>query len=242
VMHSGRSSSPAAARFDMPRYDPPNPPDPPTAQQILLQDFFGLQVAMYSSILTLATSFLTFSGVQSVPTKQWLNEHRSLSEAASTSGNDTVGAQILAKAMNEAGLPYAWGGGSCDGPTGDQPPYDYGDTGFDCSGLVCYALCQVTGRDLFSEGLRVTSTMYCASESELKYTKYPYAERVPGDAVFFGGACDCSDGGESIHHVGLMMDSGDRLWNAPSDESNEVKESSIADFSDDPCPYVVRFT
>ena len=74
---------------------------------------------------------------------------------------------------------------------------------YDCSGLVCWALCQTTGRDLFSAGLRNTRAMYCASEAKLGYKKYPFAERKPGDAVFFGGSCSCS--GDSIHHVGLMM-------------------------------------
>ncbi|KAL9044029.1 MAG: hypothetical protein Q9214_002807, partial [Letrouitia sp. 1 TL-2023] len=80
-----------------------------------------------------------------------------------------VGEKVLAKAKTQAGKPYAWGGGDCDSPTGDQPPWDNGEVGFDCSGLVCYAVCQVTGRDLFSEGLRNTHDMYCASESTLKY-------------------------------------------------------------------------
>ena len=48
-----------------------------------------------------------------------------------------------------------WAGGNCKGKTGG---------GFDCSGLVSWAVCQVTGRDLFKEGLRVTRSMYCASE------------------------------------------------------------------------------
>ena len=139
-------------------------------------------------------------------------------------------------------MPYAWGGGSCSGPTHDQPPYQYGDIGYDCSGLVCWALCKVTGRDLFNAGLRNTKAMYCASEAKLGYKKYPYAERQPGDAVFFGGGCSCTESSDDIHHVGLMMDSGDRLWNAPSDDANRVKESSIKGFSDTPCKYVIRFT
>lgn len=103
-----------------------------------------------------------------------------------------------------------------------SPPWKYGDIGFDCSGLVAWAVCQVTGRNLFSEGLRVTHSMYCASEAKLKYKyvsgvdrglmivtnmvkrKYPYAQRKLGDAVFFGGACSCSNP-DTIHHVGLMM-------------------------------------
>ncbi|THC89896.1 hypothetical protein EYZ11_010647 [Aspergillus tanneri] len=152
-----------------------------------------------------------------------------------------VGQQVLDKAMTAAGVPYAWGGGSCDGPSKDQPPYQYGDVGYDCSGLVCWAVCQVTGRDLFTEGLRVTSDMYCASEKKLGYKKYPYEERKPGDAIFFGGECDCGDS-SSIHHVGLMIDSGDRMWNAPNDRVNQVQENSISKFGETPCPSVIRFT
>lgn len=89
--------------------------------------------------------------------------------AAPSASKADVGAQILEKALTAEGLPYAWGGGTCDGPSADQPPYQYGDIGYDCSGLVCWAVCQVTGRDLFTEGLRVTSSMYCADEETLGY-------------------------------------------------------------------------
>ncbi|EEP80877.1 conserved hypothetical protein [Uncinocarpus reesii 1704] len=85
------------------------------------------------------------------------------------SDNGDVGKRILQKALTAKGKPYAWGGGSCKGPTGDIAPKNHGEVGFDCSGLVCWAVCQVTGRDLFAENLRVTSSMYCASEKKLKY-------------------------------------------------------------------------
>ncbi|KAI9374324.1 hypothetical protein BJX61DRAFT_540872 [Aspergillus egyptiacus] len=160
--------------------------------------------------------------------------------SALPSTRSTVGEAVLEKALEAEGLPYAWGGGSCDGPSGDKDPYDYGEVGFDCSGLVSWAVCQVTGRDLFSEGLRVTRSMYCADEETLGYTKYSYDERQAGDAVFFGGECDC-DNWETIYHVGLMMDSDDRMWNAPSDDANQVQENAISTFGDTPCPYVIRF-
>lgn len=35
--------------------------------------------------------------------------------------------------------------------------------------------------------------------------KYPLEERIAGDAVFFGGDCDCAGNPSGIHHVGLMM-------------------------------------
>jgi cell wall-associated NlpC family hydrolase len=74
-----------------------------------------------------------------------------------------LGQKILAQAEQAKGIPYVWGGGSCSGPTGSPR------RGFDCSGLLSWAICRVTGRNLFAEGLRVTYTMYCASESTLKY-------------------------------------------------------------------------
>ncbi|EFE37482.1 NlpC/P60-like cell-wall peptidase, putative [Trichophyton verrucosum HKI 0517] len=178
-------------------------------------------------------------------------------------GDGSIGQKILDKALTAAGVPYAWGGGSCEGPTHDMPPWQNGEIGYDCSGLIGWAVCQVTGRDLFSEGLRVTRSMYCASEEKLRYKKYPFAERKPGDAVFFGGSCDCGNP-DTIHHVGLMMyvypiclhlrrlfsfhysltssrDSGDRMWNAPNDDVNQVQENSISGFGEKPCPDVVRF-
>lgn len=133
-----------------------------------------------------------------------------------------------------------WGGGSCSGPTSDGA----GEIGFDCSGLVAWALCQVTGRDLFSDPntLRNTHFMYCATQAQLGYAKYPLSQRKTGDAVFFGGACDCSVW-DSVHHVGLVMeDGGDMMWNAPNDQINKVLAMSISGFGETSCPYVIRFT
>ncbi|KAG0138828.1 hypothetical protein HOY82DRAFT_5905 [Tuber indicum] len=161
-------------------------------------------------------------------------------------GGGHVGSKILQKALTAAGTPYAWGGGSCNGPTRDQPPYQHGETGYDCSGLLCWAVCQVTGRDLFKAGLRVTHSMYCASDATLAangMNKVGYAERRVGDAVFFGNECSCASGKRnSIHHVGIMMDSGTRMWNAPNDDINKVLESNIATYGEKPCPWVVRFS
>lgn len=81
--------------------------------------------------------------------------------------------------------------------------------------------------------------------------------------MFFGGSCDCGNP-DTIHHVGLMMyaypislhlhrlfslhhlltfsrDSGDRMWNAPNDDVNQVQENNISGFGEKPCPDVVRF-
>ncbi|GGG01416.1 hypothetical protein GCM10007304_14240 [Rhodococcoides trifolii] len=62
------------------------------------------------------------------------------------------GTNVVAAAMTKIGLPYAWGGGDRNGPTrgiSDGGVADsYGDsmkTGFDCSGLVLYAVAQASG-------------------------------------------------------------------------------------------------
>ena len=85
---------------------------------------------------------------------------------------NTLGERILMYAETAAGLPYALGGRSCGGATADvsmeeQPPR--GHVGFDCSGLLSWAVCAITGRDLFAENLRNTADMYCEQESILKY-------------------------------------------------------------------------
>lgn len=77
-----------------------------------------------------------------------------------------LGEKILTKAMEAEDTPYVWAGGDCNGPT---DPDGTGTSGFDCSGLLSWAVCQVTGRSLFGERLRVTRDMYCASEERLEY-------------------------------------------------------------------------
>ncbi|MCZ4587694.1 peptidoglycan DD-metalloendopeptidase family protein [Rhodococcus opacus] len=59
----------------------------------------------------------------------------------------TVAGSPFARATIEAasrqqGLPYVWGGGGPDGPTAGQ---GNGELGFDCSGLVLYAVAQASG-------------------------------------------------------------------------------------------------
>ncbi|KAK3367357.1 hypothetical protein B0T24DRAFT_582012 [Lasiosphaeria ovina] len=144
------------------------------------------------------------------------------------------GLAILAKAKEAVGVPYRFGSGSCSGPTGNPKS-------FDCSGLVSWAVCQVTHRSLFDENLRETYKLYCASESKSKYKKIPFSQRRAGDAVFFGpNKCRCP--GRDVHHVALMLDSGTRIWNALN-KGTKVREDNFKNWPgrDAPCPYVIRF-
>jgi hypothetical protein len=121
-------------------------------------------VLLASLALTSCVSALPSRKVQSLP----ILDTRASCNGTSC-GGDEIGQAILDKAREAAGIPYAWGGGSCDGPTGDIAPYDYGEIGFDCSGLVNWALCQVTEVDVFGTSMRVTQGMYCDMEGELGF-------------------------------------------------------------------------
>lgn len=57
------------------------------------------------------------------------------------------GSRVASYAKRWIGTPYAWGGGDKNGPTTgiDQGA---GTTGFDCSGLVLYAVSQASGGDI----------------------------------------------------------------------------------------------
>ncbi len=68
------------------------------------------------------------------------------SSPASTGTGGFASAEISA-AQGELGLPYVWGGGSDNGPSGSAtaPPALVGQPGFDCSGLVMYAVYQASG-------------------------------------------------------------------------------------------------
>ena len=70
--------------------------------------------------------------------------------------------------------------------------------------------------------------------------KIKFADRRAGDAVFFGGECDCLNDPNGIHHVGLMMDSEYTMWNALKTGTN-VRKDNFAKWDEKACPYVIRF-
>jgi len=82
--------------------------------------------------------------------------------------------------------------------------------------------------------------MYCASEKKLKYKKVKWADRRAGDAVFFGGKCDCKNNPGGIHHVGLMMDNGYTMFNALK-TGTKIRTDNFKNWKEKACPYVIRF-
>ncbi|KAF0957616.1 C40 family peptidase [Rhodococcus sp. T7] len=78
-----------------------------------------------------------------------------------------VGGRIVEAALHYLGLPYVWGGGNVNGPSGG---------GFDCSGLTSYAVHAAT-----TEGVSLPRT----SETQWDVgTEVPLADARPGDLLF----------------------------------------------------------
>ncbi len=120
---------------------------------------------------------------------------------------------VIARAMAQRGLPYAWGGGNASGPTrgirdgGVADRFgDYRKIGFDCSGLMIYAFAGVKGLPHYS------GYQYNAGR------KVPLSQMRRGDMLFWGGR-----GG--IHHVALYLGNG-QMVEAPQSGS-VVKVSSV---------------
>ncbi|MFC7448828.1 NlpC/P60 family protein [Rhodococcus daqingensis] len=104
---------------------------------------------------------------------------------------DSIGGKIVEAALRYLGLPYVWGGGNINGPSGG---------GFDCSGLTSYAVYAATG-DLLKLP-RTSETQWHVGE------EIPLAEARPGDLLFG----NWQSGGPG--HVAIYMGNG-QMVHAP---------------------------
>ncbi|WP_435592138.1 C40 family peptidase [Nocardia sp. bgisy118] len=109
------------------------------------------------------------------------------------------GRAVIEHASRWMGTPYVWGGGDVNGPTGG---------GFDCSGLTLYAVYHASGG-------RIRLPHYTQAQQDHPTAQViPFAERAPGDLIFFTARGDADS-----HHVGIYYgrdDQGrDLLLHAP---------------------------
>jgi cell wall-associated NlpC family hydrolase len=109
---------------------------------------------------------------------------------------------VIQRAAEQAArkTPYAWGGGTLDGPSGGSAP-DVGVIGFDCSSLVRYAYYQGTVQQITLP--RTSQAQYDATKGQ----SVAIDALQPGDLLFWGGA-------GSIHHVALYIGN-NRMIEAP---------------------------
>ncbi|MFI9507352.1 peptidoglycan DD-metalloendopeptidase family protein [Nocardia sp. NPDC052566] len=98
---------------------------------------------------------------------------------------------LIAAASTQIGLPYVWGGGNSSGPTAGAG--ETGEIGFDCSGLILYAVAQA------SHG---TITLPHLTNEQVKYGRPVTGDAIaPGDVVFTN----------ATGHVGIWLGSGQIL-------------------------------
>lgn len=120
---------------------------------------------------------------------------------------------VIARAAQQATAktPYAWGGGTLEGPS-NGTGRDSGVVGFDCSSLVRWAYYQGTGRQITLP--RTSTAQFSASRGQ----PVSVGNLQPGDLMFWGS------GGE-IHHVALYIGQ-DRMIEAPQ-SGDVVHETPI---------------
>jgi cell wall-associated NlpC family hydrolase len=118
--------------------------------------------------------------------------------AAPTGGE--LGQQIVAAASTQLGVPYAWGGGTTTGPS-EGFAQGRGTVGFDCSGLVRYAVAQASRGSI--------AMPRTADAQQYVGRNVPIANLQPGDLIGFTRA-----GETHAHHIGIYLGAG-RMIHAP---------------------------
>jgi cell wall-associated NlpC family hydrolase len=114
-------------------------------------------------------------------------------------------AREIAAAMRWLGTPYAWAGGSDTGPTrvcaGAAAEHDCQVIGFDCSGLVLYAVYQAS---------RGTIRLPHFADTQTRMgTPVARSALAPGDVISF-----TFPGERVAHHVGIYLGN-DQMIDAP---------------------------
>lgn len=122
------------------------------------------------------------------------------------------GQGIVAAALKFKGTPYSWGGGGTAGPSLGVGR-GANTKGFDCSGLIQYAVFQATGKKI----ARVASQQLAdATPVDIKHAK-------PGDVIGFGTK-------SNVHHIGIYI--GDGKYIAAPRTGSFVQVSSLAGRND----------
>lgn len=151
---------------------------------------------------------------QIVETQQYVKRIRSLigkyTDAAAEPSSG-FGKRVVDAAKKYEGTPYSWGGGTVNGPsTGIGQGAN--TNGFDCSGLVQYAVYQASHGRI---SLPRTADLQAAKGEEI-----PRKEIKPGDVIAFS-----LEGTAEYDHIGIYV-GGERMIHAPT-TGDVVKISGI---------------
>jgi cell wall-associated NlpC family hydrolase len=204
--------------------DPRNPADAIPAQAAYmchLVDFVKQHPNLTGDIIALALAAYNagpgnvqkYGGIP--PFLETTNYVHKIRQLVNTRYSDIAPAASINGAVEAArrwiGTPYAWGGGTLNGPSEGMPP-DTGITGFDCSGLVRYAIYQASAGTITLP--RTSQAQYNATKSQ----SVSLDNLQPGDLLFWGGS-------NSVHHVAIYSGDG-KMIEAPR-SGQTIRETGL---------------
>ena len=135
------------------------------------------------------------------------------------------GQQVVSYAEHWLGTPYQWGGGDINGPTYGSAAHGTRYKGFDCSGLVMYAIYQASGH-------KIALPHNSDTQSRLGHAvPRDFSAMAPGDTIGFD-----TDGSGGYDHIGIYIGGG-KMVVAPH-TGDVVKIQSLARFQS--YPWAVR--
>lgn len=125
-------------------------------------------------------------------------------------------ARLIAAAQAEIGVPYAWAGGSYTGPTrgvctSGAGANDCHIVGFDCSGLVMYAVYQASGGTI--------KLPHSADAQTRMGTPVKLTDLEPGDIIGF-----TDPGATTAHHDGIYLGHNELLAAPQSGEDVRIDD------------------
>ncbi|WP_335983173.1 C40 family peptidase [Streptomyces sp. CA2R106] len=158
-----------------------------------------------------------YGGVPPYPeTEQYVRTILAYETTYTQSPGDTTGgafgARVVAAAVKQEGIPYSWGGGTVDGASFGIAQGS-GTKGFDCSGLVLYAVYQASaGKTVLPHSSEQQATMG---------KEVSRADMQPGDVIAFQLKTGDYD------HIGIYMGN-DTFVEAPR-TGEVIRESKLSD-------------
>jgi len=161
-----------------------------------------------------------YAAAQTAPTLAWLDKTLGFTPPPPPTVGGGVGGtvggptqqRVVDAAKTQLGLPYVWGGGNENGPSGG---------GFDCSGLVLYAFKQ--GGAPLPGAPRTAQAQYAATAAKALPGGFDPASYQPGDLLFYGTA-------DNIHHVAIAIGNGQLIQASTFGEPLNIKPIYHVDF------------
>ncbi len=157
-----------------------------------------------------------YAAAQTPPTLAWLDKTLGFTPPPPPAEGGGVGGPaqeaVVQAAKTQLGLPYVWGSGNENGPSGG---------GFDCSGLVLYAFKQ--GGSPLPGAPRTAQAQYAATAAKALPGGFDPTSYQAGDLLFYGTA-------SNIHHVAIAIGNGQLIQASTFGEPLNIKPIYHSDF------------